>query len=68
MAFSYHFIQLCTLLALSFIGGYFECHEDLCGVVLTMKPKFNSLSLWNCQVLRSTTDNWQYINTNRIYE
>lgn len=39
-----------TKLALALIGGYFDCHEDLCGVVLTMKPKFNSLSLWNCQV------------------
>jgi len=39
-----------TKLALSLIGGYFDCHEDLCGVVLSMKPKFNSLSLWNCQV------------------
>lgn len=39
-----------TKLALALIGGYFECHEDLCGVVLSMKPKFNSLSLWNCQV------------------
>lgn len=33
-------------LALSLIGGYFECHERLCGVVLTVKPKFNILSLW----------------------
>lgn len=39
-----------TKLALSLIGNYFDCHEDLCGVVLSMKPKFNSLSLWNCQV------------------
>lgn len=39
-------------LALALIGGYFECHEDLCGVVLSMKPKFNSLSVWNCQVER----------------
>jgi translation initiation factor 4E len=39
-----------TKLALALIGGYFECHEDLCGVVLSMKPKFNSISLWNCQV------------------
>jgi len=39
-----------TKLVLALIGGYFECHEDLCGVVLTMKPKFNSIGLWNCQV------------------
>lgn len=39
-----------TKFALSLIGGYFECHEDLCGVVLSMKPKFNSLSVWNCMV------------------
>lgn len=39
-----------TKLALSLIGGYFECHDSLCGVVLSTKPKFNSLGLWNCQV------------------
>lgn len=39
-------------LALSLIGGYFECHEQLCGVVMGTKPKLYTLSLWNRKVDR----------------
>lgn len=39
-----------TKLVLSLIGGYFECHDALCGVVLVTKPKFNTLQLWNKKV------------------
>eukprot|EP00931_Biecheleriopsis_adriatica_P004472 TRINITY_DN106134_c0_g1_i1.p1 TRINITY_DN106134_c0_g1~~TRINITY_DN106134_c0_g1_i1.p1 ORF type:complete len:674 (-),score=116.83 TRINITY_DN106134_c0_g1_i1:39-2060(-) len=39
-----------TKMALSLIGGYFDCHDELCGVVMTTKQKFVSLSLWIRQV------------------
>jgi len=38
--------DLFTKLTLSLIGGYFDCHDDLCGVVLTTKQKFSSIGLW----------------------
>lgn len=43
-------VDFFTKLSLSLIGGYFESHECLCGVVLSTKPKFNSISLWNNKV------------------
>lgn len=43
-------VEFFTKLALSLIGGYFECHDSLCGVVMNTKPKINSLSLWNKKV------------------
>eukprot|EP00929_Paragymnodinium_shiwhaense_P112459 TRINITY_DN80715_c0_g1_i1.p1 TRINITY_DN80715_c0_g1~~TRINITY_DN80715_c0_g1_i1.p1 ORF type:complete len:631 (-),score=131.83 TRINITY_DN80715_c0_g1_i1:103-1995(-) len=37
-------------LSLALIGGYFESHDCLCGVVLSTKPKMTSLGLWNKKV------------------
>lgn len=42
-----------TKLALALIGGYFECHESVCGVVLTTKPKSNSLGIWGSKTDRA---------------
>lgn len=39
-----------TNLALALIGGYFECHESLCCIVLVAKPKFDTISIWNREV------------------
>lgn len=36
-----------TKMVLALIGGYFDCHENLCGVVMSTKPKLTSLGLWN---------------------
>jgi len=42
-----------TKLALALIGGYFECHESVCGVVWTTKPKSNSLGIWGSKTDRA---------------
>lgn len=42
-----------TKLALALIGGYFECHESLCGVILTTKPKSNTLGIWGSKTDRA---------------
>jgi len=42
--------SLFTKLALALIGGYFDCHEIVCGVVFTTKPKISSVGMWSKKV------------------
>jgi len=40
--------ELFTKMVLALIGGYFDCHESLCGAILTKKPMQSvSMGLWS---------------------